>query len=582
MLIVSAAEMREIDRITSSRYRVPSLTLMENAGTAVADYVLQQYPYFLTIGVVCGKGNNGGDGLVAARRLQAAGKQVSILLLADPRELKGDPAAMYTRLAKVQLQAVIARKKSDLKRALARQVYQSDLLVDALLGTGFQPPLKDLYAEAIRLLWKSERPVVAVDIPSGLVADEVSPKTAIHASAVATVSFTAAKPALAMSSEISAGAVVIAQIGSPREAITSKLKLSVTTAEEAAWTLRPRIPNSNKGSYGHVLVIGGSRGKAGAAAMAGLAALRAGAGLVTVAVPASALSTVAASAPELMTEPLEETPLGTISLKAIEQGTLERILLGKTVIALGPGISQHPETADFIRVLLSNCRLPLVLDADGLNAFRGIASKLDGRLLPQLVLTPHPGEMARLLGCTVEEVQSDRLAAARRFAQEHGSILVLKGHKTLTAIPDGRVWVNFTGGPAMAKGGSGDVLTGIIAAMLAQSHAQEGAGLDIALGGEQKHARALAHRRRGEKLSGSEAQWLARWMKKLGLVAQEFESLRRVLPVASGVYLHGLAGDLAAAALDESCVLATDIIRHLPQAFRTARESAGDHFVRIA
>jgi NAD(P)H-hydrate epimerase len=585
MKIVSAAEMRDIDRVTSSKYKVPSLTLMENAGSAVAEYILQHYPDCETVGVICGKGNNGGDGFVAARHLHEAGKDVRVLLLAATKDLSGDAAKM---LKKLPVKPVEVRRPADLKK-IAKQVYSADLLVDALLGTGFRSPLSELYAQAIALFWKQTAPIISVDIPSGLEADAINANpSAPHVPASATITFTAAKPALVLADP--GTSVVVAPIGSPEEAIASDLNLNVTTARDVALALPQRLPDSNKGMYGHVLVIGGSVGKAGAAAMAGMAALRAGAGLVTVAAPKSVVSTVASFAPELMTEPLSETAEGTISLACIEHGKLDRVLRGKTLIALGPGLSQHPETVNFIRVLVSNCRLPLVIDADGLNAFQGMAEKLNGRLLPQLVLTPHPGEMARLAGTSVAEVQADRIGVVRRFARERAAIVVLKGHRTLTALPDGRVWVNSTGNPALAKGGTGDILTGIIAGLMAQQ-APHHAGLSMDVTEEKGKKQTKTLLRKAQRsmkknlayqLTDQEAQWLAPRLENLRQLSREREALGDVLPVIAAVYLHGLAGDLARDALDERAVLATDLIAHLAGAFRETRIRAADKFVRIS
>ncbi len=520
MKIVTAAEMREIDRLTTEKFGVPSLTLMENAGSAVADFVLQQYPQAQCIGVICGKGNNGGDGLVAARKLHEAGKTVKVLLLADPSELKGDAAEMYKRLP---VKAAIARSEEALEQAW--EVIKPDLFVDAILGTGFKPPITGLYRSAVLAIREQGWPVVSVDVPSGEDADgQIITLDAVLASAV--VSFTSPKRVHVFG--IPMCHAVVADIGSPQDAIQSQLNLEVITPLDISALLTPRYPEANKGDFGHVLVIGGSLGKAGAAAMAGMAALRAGAGLVTVAVPRSVLPTVAGFAPELMTEPLEEDS-GIVSMRALEDGRLEQLSEGKSVIALGPGISRHPEAAEFVRSVVAKSKLPVVLDADGLNTFEGHADKLDGSQRP-LVLTPHPGEMARLTGTSTQAVQKDRLGMARRFAAEHHCIVVLKGWRTLIAQPDGRVWVNTTGNPGMATGGTGDVLTGMIASLMAQYSAEQ-YGVH----------RALA-----------------------------------------AVHLHGLAGDLARDELGEHSLIATDLLRFLPQVFRVAGGRAGDRFVRIS
>jgi len=531
MKIVTAAEMREIDRVTSARFGVPSLTLMENAGTAVADFILRRYPGAERVGIICGKGNNGGDGFVAARKLREAGMRVSILLLADPAELKGDALAMFKRLT---LQPVLARNEEELRSAAAQQVYQADVLIDGILGTGFRLPVKGFYADAIEAFAKVGEPIVAIDIPSGLDSDDMRPRQDAGSPIVpasATVTFTAPKPAHLFGGAVR-GPVMVAPIGSPYEAMVSNLGLEVPTWREMASLLSPRDPEAHKGSFGHVLVVGGSLGKAGAAAMAGMAGLRAGAGLVTVACPRSVLPTVAGFMPELMTEPLEETEAGTISLRALEYGRMDLLVQGKSVIALGPGIGRHTETTQFVRTLVEKFRVPMVIDADGLNAFQGAVEKLDGAA-HALALTPHPGEMSRLLSATTAGVETDRIAVARIFAREHKLTLVLKGHRTLTALPDGRVWVNHSGNPGMASGGMGDILTGMVAGFWAQ-------GLHMKAANEDSPA--------------SEA-------------------------IVTAVYLHGLAGDVARERQGELSLTATNLLAALPEAIRRVQATARDKYI---
>jgi ADP-dependent NAD(P)H-hydrate dehydratase / NAD(P)H-hydrate epimerase len=515
MKIVSAAEMREIDRVTSERFGVPSLTLMENAGTAVASFVASRYPSAKRIGVVCGKGNNGGDGFVVARKLYEAGKDVRLLLLAERSELRGDAAEMFTKLP---LAPIIASAREELKSDPARAVFDVDVLVDAILGTGFRPPVSGLYAEAIAAMNESSAPVVAVDIPSGADADVMGEQVGAVARANAIVTFTAPRPAHVFGM-LTPGPTVISPIGSPAEAIVSSLQLNLITPLEIVPLIGPRPPASNKGSFGHVLVLGGSTGKAGAAAMAGMAVLRAGAGLSTVATAKSVLATVAGFHPELMTEPLEETETGSISLASLEQGRVDALAKGKTVLAIGPGISRHPDTSALVRGVVRKYEMPVVLDADGLNAFEGRAAELKNRAGP-LVITPHPGEMARLLGSTVPAVQHDRLNVARVFAREHDLIVVLKGHRTLIAQPDGTVWVNTTGNPGMATGGTGDILTGMVS----------------------------------------------------GLIAQHPDRIAEA--VIAAVYLHGLAGDVARESMGELALVATDLLTALPEAFRRVQAAA--------
>ncbi len=513
MKIVSATEMREIDRVTSERFGVPSLTLMENAGSAVADFVLSKYPQAKRIGVVCGKGNNGGDGFVTARKLREAGREVSPWLLADPGELRGDAAQMFQRMGQTP---VIAKSHDEFEASKSR-LRDADLLLDAILGTGFRPPVSGLYAEAIAALNASGRPVVAVDIPSGADADVLGAQTGAIARADAIVTFTAPRPAHVFGG-LTSGPIVVAPIGSPEEAIRSLLHLNLITPRDIAPLMGPRAREANKGSFGHVLVIGGSLGKAGAAAMAGMSALRIGAGLSTIATPKSVLATVAGFHPEIMTEPFEETEAGTISLRALEYARMDNLVKGKTVLAIGPGISRHVETSGFVSTVVQKYLIPIVLDADGLNAFEGVAGKLNGTGRA-LVITPHPGEMARLAGLSVAQVQKDRIGIARSFAREHDVIVVLKGHRTLIAQPDGEVWVNTTGNPGMATGGTGDVLTGMVAGMIAQN------------------------------------------------------ATRVLEATICAVYLHGLSGDLACESMGEQPLVATDLINALPEAFRRVMQA---------
>jgi NAD(P)H-hydrate epimerase len=417
--------------------------------------------------------------------------------------------------------AIVVRSSDDLKKARPRIFLEADLFLDAILGTGFRQPVSGLYAEAIAMLNASQGPVIAVDIPSGADADEMGPQTGLTARADAIVTFTAPRPAHVFSA-LTSRPTHVAAIGSPPEAIVSTLQLNVITARDFAPLIGPRPVESNKGIYGHVLVVGGSVGKAGSVAMAGMAALRAGAGLSTVATPRSVLSTVAGFYPELMTEGLQETSNGTIAGRA--EASLDSLAKGKSVVAVGPGISRDPETSKLVRAFVGKTEIPIVLDADGLNAFEGQTDELNGkgRLL---VITPHPGEMARLAGCSTADVQKDRLGMARRFAREHELIVVLKGHRTLVVQPSGDAWINTTGNPGMSTGGTDDILTGLVAAMIAQN------------------------------------------------------SKDALLAVCAAVHLHGLAGDVIREDLGEHSLVATDLLRGLPDAFERARRTAREKFV---
>ncbi len=508
MKIVTAAEMREIDRATTEKFGVPSIQLMENAGTAVAEFCTAEFPQAHRIAVICGRGNNGGDGFVAARKLHEAGRAISVLLLAEPGDLKGDARTMFER---VSIPVLYAKNARELESKTVRSLYlDADLLVDAILGTGFSPPLTALAQRAVQLFAEARCPVVSVDLPTGVQADSTDFDQPHACRSSAIVTFTAPKPAHVFSL-LTHGPILVVPIGSPPQAVESRSGLEWCGSRSSIF--KKRSVTSNKGDFGHVLVIAGSVGKSGAAAMTSMGALRAGAGLATAAVPKSILPIVAGFAPELMTEPLDETDAGTISGHALEGGGFENMLRGKTVVALGPGLSQNQETQEFIRSFVARCELPMVLDADGLNAFQNKTELLDGSKRP-LVLTPHPGEMARLTGLSVDRILSNRVSIARNFAIQHKLILVLKGWRTLLAAPDGKVYINTTGNPGMAKGGTGDVLTGIVAGVLAQFPA------------------------------------------------------RAVDAVCAAVHLHGLAGDIALAQEEEPSLLATDLLNHLSRAFR--------------
>jgi hydroxyethylthiazole kinase-like uncharacterized protein yjeF len=524
MHVLSAAEMKACDRLTTEKFGVASLDLMRAAAIAVASFAREQFPRARRVTIICGKGNNGGDGMMAARELARAGLEVTTLLLGSPDELKGDAATAWRELASPQHGLIhVISAPADLTRR--NYALQTDLIIDAIFGTGFKPPLTMLVLAVLEWIRASAAPVLSVDLPSGWPADEMNATVegpVFPSDAV--ITFTAPKPAHVFGQLTRRGnqPVVVASIGSPEEAIVSELNLewagsSLTLAQA------PRASAANKGNFGHVLVVGGSfgsaGGKAGAPAMTSLGALRAGAGLVTAAVPAPAMRLVSSVALELMTWSLTATTEGQIEADNLDPKTVTAMTKGKTVLAIGPGLGQSLDTSKFTMGLLSVTKMPVVIDADALN----ILSE-EPELLPKLarttegertvVLTPHPGEMARLVRKTVAEVQANRVEMARSFAKENGVTLVLKGARTLIAHPDGRVAVNTSGNPGMAKGGSGDLLTGIVAGLLAQ------------------HPNDAAH------------------------------------GVEAAVYLHGLAADMALCDADEHTLLATDGLAHLARAFR--------------
>lgn len=522
MKILSVSEMREVDRLTTERQGISGTSLMEAAGAQVARFVAAHFAPVddRPIAVLCGKGNNGGDGFVAARVLGEMGARPEVFLLADPSELRGEAAESFQRLGGTSggIDLTVIRDGSDWERARAR-VTAARVIVDALLGTGLRGGAEGLLARSIAQVNEHDglTRVVSVDIPSGLSGDDGAvPGPAMVADY--TVTFTAPKRGmLGPSAAPLVGRISVAKIGSPAELVEEVGRGQWRWSEP--WEFRRvrfhRKADSNKGLYGHVLIVAGSVGKAGAAGMAARGALRAGAGLVTVATPEPVLATVAGFAPEIMTEPLHATAAGTVARDVFDSGGFARILHGKNVLAMGPGLTTQEETRQFVRaVMASPLSAPVILDADGLNAFDGSADELRSDR-GTLAITPHPGEMARLVGGTPKEVQARRVETALATAAKWNAVVVLKGNWTVIAAPDGRVWINSTGNPGMSSGGTGDVLTGMLAGLTAQFGAQQN------------------------------------WPETLAL----------------GVYLHGLAGDLAAEEFGEAPLVATDLIRRISPAF---------------
>ena len=473
----------------------------------------------LSIVILCGKGNNGGDGMVVARQLIQRGIFPSIYLFADAGEVRGDARTNLDALGAIGYSPIPIRSADDWSAERA-DICHAEIVIDALLGTGLSKPVEGLLETVIASLADDfpSAMIVSVDVPSGCTADSAD----VAGSAVEadlTVTLSAPKFCLVFPpAHQFGGEVVIVDIGNPRELVDTeahRTDLLLPDSFPDAMTLRD--DDTHKGDYGKVLVIGGARGKAGAAAMASEAALRAGAGLVTAAVPESTFQIVASHMAEIMTEPFPETDAGTLGQAALDYGRLDQTIAGKTVVALGPGIGRHVETDDLVRDLVSRLTVPVVLDADGLNAFAEHRDELRGGEVP-IVITPHPGEMSRLIGQEVSHIVRNRLDVAREYATDRGLWVVLKGFRSVVACPDGRVYVNSTGNAGMATAGSGDILTGLIAGFLGQPH--------------------LGH----------------------------FDAR-----LCLAVYLHGLAGDLAAEELGEEFLVATDILGFLPEAWRELR-----------
>jgi len=512
MKVLTSSQMKEIDRKTIEEIGIPGPVLMENAGIRIVENILVRRPAIAAerIAIVAGKGNNGGDGMVVARHLRNRGARPVVFLLAAQGEVKGD-AALNLRIARNigieirELPTTAAWKKQ------RRDLMQATLIIDAIFGTGLIKPAEGLYAAAIEDINEAPGFKVAVDLPSGLSSDTFR---LIGPAVKADLTVALAAPKISHvfpPAEDYIGELIVADIGIPFEVLNdNRLKLEWVEKADLASYFRRRAKDTHKGSYGHLFIISGSLGKTGAAVMAARAALRIGAGLVTVGTPRSCLPLVARSTMELMTEALPETEEKTLSENALPK--ILNLMKGKDGILIGPGISSHPSTAKLVRTLLLKLNIPAVIDADALNIIAENPDVLKTLRKPA-VLTPHPGEFARLVHLSVQEVLDYRLDLIPQFAAKYGVYLILKGYRTLIASPQGKTFINPTGNPGMASGGSGDVLSGMIAS----------------------------------------------------LIIQEKDILGATL---AAVYLHGLSGDIGARKIGERPLLAGDLIKFLPPALR--------------
>lgn len=533
MKALTDAEMREVDRLTTERFGIPGGELMEAAGKSVAEVFLEHYGWKNAeppgrVCVLCGKGNNGGDGFVVARHLKEEAEEVDAYLFGAAEELRGDAAKNLARWREEGGKVTQVQSEADWEKAW-NAVAGAEVIFDALLGTGLRGPAAGPIARAIEDVNRHSRNataarpawIMAVDTPSGLPSNGEAPAgPVLHAHL--TVTFTAPKVGQLISTGAACcGELVVCGIGSPEELVEEIGKGTLRWAGPGEFAELPlnRRADAHKGFFGHALIVAGSVGKSGAAILAGQAALRGGAGLVTLAIPDPVLGIVGAAQAEYMTEPLPATKSGGIAIEAVRGGRFAAVLEGKTVLAVGPGVGTDGETEEFVRSVVAQTDLPIVLDADGLNAFAGSANTLPKRKTHHLVLTPHPGEMARLLGVTSAQVQANRVKSAVDAAKNWNAHVVLKGFHTLVAAPDGRIFVNTTGSPALAKGGSGDVLTGLLAALIGQFGTSD---------------------------------------------------LLRVL--ALGTYLHGRAAELLSQQSDASGILAGEVAQAIPYARRKLME----------
>lgn len=516
MKLATAAEMAAVDRCASACHGIAVSELMARAGRCVADAaeLLLGPVRGRRVALLCGRGNNGGDGFVAALALRTRGAEVRVVLVGAPADLRPDARQAWEAARAAGIEPVVCADIADLAAARAL-VRDADLVVDALLGTGFTPPARDLAQAAIRLVNSLGLPVLAVDIPSGLAAD----RGRVDGDAVlaaATVTFGYPKPGLVVHPGARhVGRLWLADIGFPPEADSLVAgDLNLITPHDLLPHLAPREPESHKGTFGHVLLVAGSRGMVGAAALAARGALRAGAGLVTVALPEQAAPPLLPGLPEAMLLPLPDLapgPEGHDPLAVV----LDRIA-GAGALAAGPGLGRGEGPARLVLGLCAAVDAPLLLDADALHALAAAGPQATARRRTPAVLTPHPGELSALTGMSAAEVRADRVGAARACARRFNAVVVLKGARTVVAPPAGPAWINPTGNPGMAAAGMGDVLTGVIAAHLARGMAPPAAAL-------------------------------------------------------LGVYLHGLAGDLALANSGPWGILASEVANLLPAAVRSLR-----------
>ncbi len=504
--------MRELDRLAIETYGIPGVVLMENAGAQVVRILWQEYPHLQArrVAILCGRGNNGGDGFVIARYLYTKGVSVQVFVMGELGGIHGDARTHLDMLQRVGVTPETVTT-TESARMVGTRLADYDLLIDALLGTGLKAEVSGTFQHIIAAMNASGKTIIAVDIPSGLSAD-VGTLLGEHVRADLTITMALPKRGLLLYPAAEhVGRLVVVDIGFPtmlRE--HAAVRCHVLEAEAVAAQLHKRAADTHKGTYGHVLTVAGSPGKTGAGALASLAALRTGAGLVSFAVPHTLNAAMEAKLTEVMTIPLPESEPGILGLEAVKR--LMEWLEGKSALILGPGLGTHPETLRCVQEVLRQVHIPTVLDADGLNALAVDPDSI-GDIRAPLVLTPHPGELARLRRTTTAMIQADRLAAAQDTARAYNAVVVLKGAHTVIAEPEGTLYINVTGNPGMATAGSGDVLSGMIGTLLGQGYPP------------------------------SMAAWIA-------------------------VYTHGLAGDLAATALGERALMAGDLVGALPQAFQ--------------
>ncbi|NLJ27594.1 NAD(P)H-hydrate dehydratase [Desulforhabdus amnigena] len=468
-MIVTASEMGKMDRRTIEEIGIPGVVLMESAARGAASFFLEVIPDLpkRRITVVAGSGNNAGDGFVLARIFHSRGVPVRVVCLRSPGQLKGDALANFQILEKIKVPVFVWDEGKDFD-AQWHWIQESDAIIDAILGTGLNSEVRGIYRKIIDGMNSLSVPVLAVDIPSGLDASTGTPLgTAVRATATATFAFPKIGHVMDPGPDYT-GKLRVVDIGIPSiVAEAAQINRWWMDAHFLSGWLKPRRPDVHKGNAGHVAVLAGSRGKTGAATLICQGASRVGSGLVTLFVPFSLNPILEVKLTEAMTYPIAETDIQSPAQAALPE--ILNFLDGKQALAVGPGISLHPETQELVKALVQQSPCPMILDADALTIFAQDPELLKQANVP-LILTPHPGEMARLIQDSPQAVQRDRLGVAAEFSRRYGVILVLKGYRTLVAAPDGRMAINGSGNPAMASGGMGDTLTGMIAGFVAQGY----------------------------------------------------------------------------------------------------------------
>ena len=502
MKILTAEQMRSVDRRTVDRFGVPSIVLMENAALAVVDAIFAHYADCDRAAIFCGTGQNGGDGFAIARHLENRGVVPVILLVGDRSRLAGDSLTNFLVCERLGIPIYDIRASFDVEEALVHAA-DADVIVDAIFGTGLDRAPEGMYADVIRAVAELRLPVVAVDLPSGADASSGVPFDPCIQAEV-TVTFAAPKLChVFQPAAIQCGEVIVADISIPHAAIDEEnVTLSLITPREVQPLVAPRLAETHKGTYGHVGIVGGSPGRSGAAILAARGAIRAGAGLVTVMTDPDTARLVHAGSVESMTW---------------SGSDMRDFLRNKDAVVAGPGLPDDERAYASAREIIGAIDLPLVIDASALNAFAGRAQEINPRAASRII-TPHPGELARILGSDAQSINGDRIGAARAAARHCNCVVVLKGHQTLVAEPDGRVYVNPTGNPGMASGGTGDVLGGMVAAFLARD-------------------------------------------------------IDPVDSACAAVYIHGLAGDLLKEEMGDTGLTAGDLAERIPAAIQRLRRS---------